>query len=441
MENNNRVGEFEFDMRTIIKQILWKWKGLLVFVVAGAILLPVCVDGMRESTDVKSIDDISLTTEEELQIQRYYLADTLLRAQEIYIEENQGLLNVSPEEANAYTICYIITECSEPIENVKSAYYTKIIEDRDIVSTPTTLEEIYTTSKWDNVLVINQTETNRNELCFKVYQYEDATILKLQEDILEISKELSDIGLEHKLLVIEEKTQSDYDYQLAAFQKSVLDEYKTLKSQKNTESNTLSESALRYIDFQINGRVTAAEMSKKDILVYAFIGAFAGLMLVVMYVVVRYVCSKSPNTAMDVQNIFGIKFLGKIESTSPRKTDVLVDKIFGDREKVYLDDESIKRAINTTFDSDGLGKVAVVDYASLDASIDICSICGEKSASIKFENIEMSSIDVEGKGLLQSYDGVVVIVKKNATLYKDINAFVSFCQDCKVKLLGYLVVE
>lgn len=447
MRRNKSVGEFEFDIRTIVKQMFWSWKLFVVFMLMGAISLPLLMSSRDAGVVIQDKNQIILSEDEKMQIERYYLAEELFEKEKKYIEENQLILGIEPSDANAYVLRYLITEEDEDneITNIKNIYYSNLFEKRDIRIDGELKQTVSITKEWRNVLVVDYTRYNGKELFFKIYNCEgnlDAEEYKLK--IEEMANSINELGLIHDLVLVEEGFSTDYDYHLVEFKDQIYIEYRYYLDRLNNVTGELSPNAQQYIQLEEDDVIVISQESfgKKDALIYGCIGAVAGFLLVAMYVVLKYICSKTPNTSFDVESIFGLAFIGKFEDGQKKKTDLLVDKVLVDKESKFSDKEWMQYALDNVIDYKSMKNIAIVDFEDLESvSESVLTLCGELSSEVEFTKLEGLENTIDSKKKLQTYDGVVFILKKKTTPYKKIDEMISLCEDSSIEVLGYIIVD
>lgn len=436
MRRNNTIGEFEFDLRTVIKHIARSWKLLIVATIVGMIMLPLAVQGIRQQNDTSNNGEVVLSKSDEIQVERYQLVNTRLQEQEVYMEKYNQILSISPEESNAYVLHYLIVSEDDSLNSIKTAYFNKIVDKRDIAQNYL-LTGFGVSSKWDDVLVVNQNTGSESGLYIKIYSYDKLSECK--KDLETICEEICVMGLEHELLLIEETKEDGYDYSLAMYKNAVFDENRTLTERAATETYYLSVAALQYLGLSIVE--TPTNLGLKELVVYAVFGAVAGFLLVCMFVLVKYVCSKSPNTSTDIMSVFGISLLGKMQTEKIYKTDAFIDTIFGDKEKKYVDERWIKGTVKEILGDTELTEVAVLNLTKLEDIEGVRSFYQDMFGETKVNIIATSEDVLENAEIISSYDGVLLVVRKKSTLYETVNEYVDLCKKCGVKLLGYVVLD
>lgn len=484
----------EIDLLDMIADVLSHWRGLIVALVLGAVLLggfsymkslrtvqnvqqPETV--VQEETTVEeqltqleqSLDDKSLATvlavvddEKEYDLKKTY-------------SENSIYMQLNPLQTVQTELIYQVQTADGSMDGQLGALYTSLLNNvglYDWVAQQTGIEAGYVgeliSAETVSSLTILSKEMTLGTNCIKVsiLQSDTEACQKLSDAVKaymsEEQKKLNDEFGQHALVLVSETIGSIMNKNLMNEQIRSRNEIASLQSTIAAAKADFTEEQKKYYELltweeaehseqpeQPAQSVTAEEnpvptpaVSKKYILLGAVLFAFVYAVVICM----AYIFNTKLRVSDELQSIYGIPQIGLVVRESGRKVflDKWVDSLRHYGKRKFTAEQSMElafAAIKITAVKNGLNNICLMG-CNMSAGAD--KVCESLKAALEKEQISVSVLDnvlydAEAMEKMDAMQGAVLVEKAGSTLYNEVVGELELLKRQDITVLGGIIVE
>lgn len=484
----------EIDLLDMIADVLSHWRGLIVALVLGAVLLggfsymkslrtvqnvqqPETV--VQEETTVEeqltqleqSLDDKSLATvlavvddEKEYDLKKTY-------------SENSIYMQLNPLQTAQTELIYQVQTADGSMDGQLGALYTSLLNNvglYDWVAQQTGIEAGYVgeliSAETVSSLTILSKEMTLGTNCIKVsiLQSDTEACQKLSDAVKaymsEEQKKLNDEFGQHALVLVSETIGSIMNKNLMNEQIRSRNEIASLQSTIAATKADFTEEQKKYYELltweeaehseqpeQPAQSVTAEEnpvptpaVSKKYILLGAVLFAFVYAVVICM----AYIFNTKLRVSDELQSIYGIPQIGLVVRESGRKVflDKWVDSLRHYGKRKFTAEQSMElafAAIKITAVKNGLNNICLMG-CNMSAGAD--KVCESLKAALEKEQISVSVLDnvlydAEAMEKMDAMQGAILVEKAGSTLYNEVASELELLKRQDIRVLGGIIVE
>lgn len=484
----------EIDLLDMIADVLSHWRGLIVALVLGAVLLggfsymkslrtvqnvqqPETV--VQEETTVEeqltqleqSLDDKSLATvlavvddEKEYDLKKTY-------------SENSIYMQLNPLQTAQTELIYQVQTADGSMDGQLGALYTSLLNNvglYDWVAQQTGIEAGYVgeliSAETVSSLTILSKEMTLGTNCIKVsiLQSDTEACQKLSDAVKaymsEEQKKLNDEFGQHALVLVSETIGSIMNKNLMNEQIRSRNEIASLQSTIAATKADFTEEQKKYYELltweeaehseqpeQPAQSVTAEEnpvptpaVSKKYILLGAVLFAFVYAVVICM----AYIFNTKLRVSDELQSIYGIPQIGLVVRESGRKVflDKWVDSLRHYGKRKFTAEQSMElafAAIKITAVKNGLNNICLMG-CNMSAGAD--KVCESLKAALEKEQISVSVLDnvlydAEAMEKMDAMQGAILVEKAGSTLYNEVAGELELLKRQDIRVLGGIIVE
>ena len=487
----------EIDLLDMIADVLSHWRGLIVALVLGAVLLggfsytrsfrtvqitqqqePVVQDEATVQTQLtqleQSLDDKSrvavltvVDDEKEYDLKKTY-------------SENSIYMQLNPLQTVQTELIYQVQTADVNKDGQLGALYTSLLNNvglYDWVAQQTGIEagyveELISAETVSSLTIQNKTEKLQQEMslgtnCVKVsiLQSDTETCQKLTEAvktyISEEQKKLNNELDQHALVLVSETTGSVMNKGLMDEQIKCRSEITSVQSTIATAKAGFTEEQKQYYELltweeaeqleQPSQNATAEEnpvptpaVSKKYVLLGAVLFAFVYVVVICM----AYIFNTKLRLSDELQSIYGIPQIGLVIRESGRKVflDKWVDSLRHYGKRKFTAEQSMElafAAIKIAAVKNGLNNICLIG-CNMSAGAD--KICESLKAALEKEQISVSVLDnvlydAEAMAKMSAMQGAVLVEKAGSTLYNEVVSELELLKRQDITVLGGTIVE
>lgn len=484
----------EIDLLDMIADVLSHWRGMIVALVLGAVLLgsfsymkslrtvqnvqqPETV--VQEETTVEeqltqleqSLDDKSLATvlavvddEKEYDLKKTY-------------SENSIYMQLNPLQAAQTELIYQVQTADVSMDGQLGALYTSLLNNvglYDWVAQQTGIEAGYVgeliSAEPVSCLTIPSKEMTLGTNCVKVsiLQSDTEACQKLAEAvkayISEEQKQLNNELGQHVLVLVSETTGSVKNKDLMNDQIKCRNEIASLQSTIAATKADFTEEQKKYYELltweeaehseqpeQPAQNVTAEEnpvptpaVSKKYVSLGAVLFAFVYAVVICMV----YIFNTKLRVSDELQSIYGIPQIGLVVREPCRKVflDKWVDSLRHYGKRKFTAEQSMElafAAIKIAAVKNGLNNICLM---GCNMSVGADKVCESLKAALEKEQISVSVLDnvlydAEAMEKMGAMQGAVLVEKAGSTLYNEVAGELELLKRQDITVLGGIIVE
>lgn len=489
----------EIDLLDMIADVLSHWRGLIVALVLGAVLLggfsytrsfrtiqiaqqqePVVQDEatvqaqlsrLKQSLDDKSRAMVLTVVDDE---KEYDLKKTY--------SENSIYMQLNPLQTVQTELIYQVQTADGSMDGQLGALYTSLLNNvglYDWVAQQTEIEvgyvgELIFAETVSSLTIQSKTEKWQQEQamsigtnCVKVsiLQSDTEACQKLAEAvktyISEEQKQLNNELDQHVLVLVSETTGSVMNKNLMNEQIKCRNEIASLQSTIATAKADFTEEQKQYYELltweeaehseQPTQNVTVEEnpvptpaVSKKYVLLGAVLFAFVYAVVICMV----YIFNTRLRESDELQSLYGIPQIGLVVRESGRKVflDKWVDSLRHYGKRKFTAEQSMElafAAIKITAVKNGLNNICLMG-CNMSAGAD--KVCESLKAALEKEQISVSVLDnvlydAEAMEKMDAMQGAILVEKAGSTLYNEVAGELELLKRQDIRVLGGIIVE
>lgn len=487
----------EIDLFDMIADVLSHWRGLIVALVLGAVLL----GGFSYMKSLRTVQNVQqpetvvqeeTTVEERLTRLEQSLDDksratvlTVVDDEKEYdlkktYSENSIYMQLNPLQTVRTELIYQVQTADANKDGQLGALYTSLLNNvglYDWVAQQTGVEagyvgELISAETVSSLTIQSKTEKLQQEMslgtnCVKVsiLQSDAEACQKLTEAvkdyISEEQKQLNNALGQHALVLVSETTGSVMNKDLMDEQIKCRNEIASLQSTIATAKADFTEEQKQYYELltweeaehseQPAQNVTAEEnpvptpaVSKKYVLLGAVLFAFVYAVVICMV----YIFNTRLRESDELQSLYGIPQIGLVVRESGRKVflDKWVDSLRHYGKRKFTAEQSMElafAAIKITAVKNGLNNICLMG-CNMSAGAD--KVCESLKAALEKEQISVSVLDnvlydAEAMEKMDAMQGAVLVEKAGSTLYNEVAGELELLKRQDIRVLGGIIVE
>lgn len=484
----------EIDLLDMIADVLSHWRGLIVALVLGAVLLG-GFSYMKSFHTVQNVQQPETVVQEEATVQ-----EQLTRLEQSLDEKSRATVLTVVDDEKEYDLKKTYSENSiymqlNPLQTVQTeliyqvqtedgsmdgqlgALYTSLLNNvglYDWVAQQTGIEvgyvgELISAETVSNLTILSK-EMTLGANCVKVsiLQSDTEACQKLADAVKaymsEEQKQLNDEFDQHALVLVSETIGSIMNKNLMDEQIKFRNEIVSLQSTIAATKADFTEEQKKYYEL-LNGEeaehseqpeqpaqnVTAEEnpvptpaVSKKYILLGAVLFAFVYAVVICM----AYIFNTKLRVSDELQSIYGIPQIGLVVRESGRKVflDKWVDSLRHYGKRKFTAEQSMElafAAIKITAVKNGLNNICLMG-CNMSAGAD--KVCESLKAALEKEQISVSVLDnvlydAEAMEKMDAMQGAILVEKAGSTLYNEVAGELELLKRQDITVLGGIIVE
>lgn len=488
----------EIDLLDMIADILSHWRGMIVALVLGAVLLG-GVGYMRSFQTAQSAQQQESVVQDEATVQAQLSRleqslDDKSRATVLTVvddekeydlkktySENSIYMQLNPLQTVQTELIYQVQTADGSMDGQLGALYTSLLNNvglYDWVAQQTGIDagyvgELISAETVSSLTIQSKTEKLQQEMflgtnCVKVsiLQSDAEACQKLAEAvkayISEEQKQLNNELDQRALVLVSETTGSVMNKDLMDEQIKCRNEMASLQSTIATAKADFTEEQKQYYELvtweeaeqseQPAQNVTAEEnpaptpaVSKKYVLLGAVLFAFVYAAVICMV----YIFNTKLRESDELQSIYGIPQIGLVIRESGRKKvflDKWVDSLRHYGKRKFTAEQSMElafAAVKITAVKNGLNDICLMG-CNMSAGAD--KVCESLKAALEKEQISVSVLDnvlydAEAMEKMDAMQGAVLVEKAGSTLYNEVAGELELLKRQDITVLGGIIVE
>lgn len=487
----------EIDLLDMIADVLSHWRGLIMALVLGAVLL----GGFSYMKSLRTVQNVQQpetvvqeeTTVEERLTQLEQSLDDKSRAMVLTVvadekeydlkkaySENSIYMQLNPLQTVQTELTYQVQTADKSMDGQLGALYTSLLKNvglYDWVAQQTGIEagyvgELISAETVSSLTIQSKTEMLQQEMslgtnCVKVsiLQSDAEACQKLAEAVKAyISEEQKQLNNElgtHALILVSETTGSVMKKDLMDEQIKCRNEIASLQSTIATAKADFTEEQNQYYELltweeaehseQPAQNVTAEEnpvptpaVSKKYVLLGAVLFAFVYAVVICMV----YIFNTRLKESDELQSLYDIPQIGLVVRESGRKVflDKWVDSLRHYGKRKFTAEQSMElafAAIKIAAVKNGLNNICLMG-CNMSAGAD--KVCESLKAALEKEQISVSVLDnvlydAEAMEKMDAMQAAVLVEKAGSTLYNEVAGELELLRRQDITVLGGIIVE
>lgn len=484
----------EIDLLDMIADVLSHWRGLIVALVLGAVLLG-GVSYMRSFRTVQNVQQQETVEQEEATVQEQLtqleqsLDDkslatvlTVLDDEKEYdlkktYSENSIYMQLNPLQTVQTELIYQVQTTDANMHGQLGALYTSLLNNvglYDWVAQQTGTEagyvgELISAENMSNLTLPSKEMTlGTNYVKVSILQSDAKACQKLtdavkdyiSEEQIQLSNELG----QHALVLVSETTGVVMNKNILNYQVMCRNEIASLQSTIAAVKADFTEEQKKYYELltweeaeqaeqpaQPEQNVTAEEdpmptpaVSKKYVLLGAVLFAFIYVAVICM----AYIFNTKLRESDELQRIYGIPQIGLVVREAGRKVflDKWVDSLRHYGKRKFTAEQSMElafAAIKIAAGKNGLNNICLMG-CNMSAGAD--KVCESLKAALEKEQIGVSILDnvlydAEAMEKMDDMQGAVLVEKAGSTLYNEVTIELELLKRQDIRVLGGIIVE
>lgn len=481
----------EIDLLDMIADVLSHWRGLIVALVLGAVLMG-GFSYMRSLRTVPNTQQQEAVVRDEATVQKQLeqleqSLDDKSRATVLTVvddekeydlkktySENSIYMQLNPLQTAQTELIYQVQTADGSMDGQLGALYTSLLNNvglYDWVAQQTGIEAGYAGelifAETVSSLTIPSKEMTLGTNCVRVsiLQSDVEACQKLAEAvktyISEEQKQLNNELGQYALVLISETTGSVMNKDLMDEQIKCRNEIASLQSTIATAKADFTEEQKKYYELltweeaeqleQPSQNATAEEnavltpaVSKKYVLLGAVLFAFVYVVVICM----AYIFNTRLRESDELQSIYGIPQIGLVVLESGRKVflDKWVDSLRHYGKRKFTAEQSMElafAAIKIAAVKNGLNNICLMG-CNMSAGAD--KVCESLKAALEKEQISVSVLDnvlydAEAMEKMDAMQGAVLVEKVGSTLYNEVAGELELLKRQDITVLGGIIVE
>lgn len=482
----------EIDLLDMIADILSHWRGMIVALVLGAVLLG-GVGYMRSFQTAQSAQQQESVVQDEATVQAQLSRleqslDDKSRAMVLTVvddekeydlkktySENSIYMQLNPLQTVQTELIYQVQTADGSLDGQLGAIYTSLLNNvglYDWVAQQTEIEagyvgELISAETVSSLTIQWQQAISLGTNCVKVsiLQSDTEACQKLAEAvktyISEEQKQLNNELGQHALVLVSETTgfvmnkdlmdeQIKCRNEMASLQSTIAtakvgftEEQKQYYELLTWEKAEHSEQPAQNVTTEVESKPTPT-ISKKYVLLGAVLFAFAYAVVICMV----YIFNTRLRETDELQSIYGIPQIGLVIRESGRKIflDKWVDSLRHYGKRKFTTEQSMElafAAIKIAAVKNGLNNICLMG-CNMSAGAD--KVCETLKAALEKEQINVIILDnvlydAESMEKLDAMQGAVLVEKAGSTLYSEIADELELLKRQEIKILGGIIVD
>lgn len=444
------------DIKEICRRILKMWKILLIAAIVGAILLNVVVyiqsyknyakEQLSDGATIEKYKSELSETEIEDVKQAYDTYVICKKQYESELEYNQNSMlmklgndNVATVEMqyyidNHYKSVYPVIEQKNNAADIIEAYRFYLLSE-DVLNE--IKENIGTDIDERDLRELIRIEPIENSQTMKISIYTDSKDATneiadaIQQKIESYTMDIQEQYGGFDLVGANRYESTQLDETILELQQKEIATINVLKTQIDTIGNDFTDAKLVYYNALINDSETNSDSKKENFQLNILnaknilLGCVAGIVIVVCYVVAKYLLQRKLRNQNDLQDLYHSYTFGIITDLKKDLENGLIEQILAVtiRRKIYC-----VGLIGTDTSKETQDVFDMIASRLKNENIDVCSAYGCDKVPKLLKDNEM-------------INQVIIIEKKNGSTYENIENEIKLCEQCNVQILGNIIVD
>lgn len=481
MNNLQYSNERTIRIKDLIITICQRWRSLIVCLVIGAVVLGAL--GW-----LKSVDDV-IYTQEQAEAIALSLGSKRAGVIESFAEDikdstdqiiRQGIYNkdalimkLDPFHLFVHELKFYIGDVEEAESTATKhsamvqAYVSKLQDGFLGQKLKAVIEEEAGEKQREfyespNLIKVDETNQTVGILTFLLYfeEGDDAKAVSLLKEKMRETKSQVEAELgSHSLSLIGESAYSFADMDILHVQEAnsqrINDLTERIEKIKKQVTDPTELQYLNYLVSKTDQTIGGSELAVKGVRhinkKYIVVGAALGLILAVIVITIKYVGSNTIKNAKDIEELFGVQLLGKMEGSHSfyRKRKTRLDKWLRNKKSGTVDivqEEEQIRLIATRIKIEAEKKEIQKVGLIIDKTVDAGSKMAESITALLGQDIKLQVINsiFDQPESLQEFakmEGVVLIEQTDKSRYDDIRTTAALCANYQVQLIGSIIIE
>ena len=481
----------EIDLLDMIADVLSHWRGMIVALVLGAVLL----GGLSYVKSLRTVQNLQhpetvvqeeTTAEEQLSRLEQSLDDKSLATVLTVVDdekeydlkktysENSIYMQLNPLQTVQTELIYQVQTADGSMDGQLGALYTSLLNNvglYDWVAQQTGIEAGYVgeliSAKMVSNLTIMSKEMTLGTNCVKVsiLQSDAETCQKLADAvkayISEEQKQLNDELGQHAVVLVSESTGSVMNKDLMNEQIKCRNEIASLQSTIAAAKADFTEEQKQYYEFLTWEEAEHSEQPAQNVITeeeskptptiskkYVLLGAVLFAFVYAVVICMVYIFNTKLREVDELQSIYGIPQIGLVVRESGRKVflDKWVDSLRHYGKRKFTAEQSMElafAAIKIAAVKNGLNNICLMG-CNMRAGAD--KVCESLKAALEKEQISVSVLDnvlydAEAMEKMDVMQGAVLVEKAGSTLYNEVAGELELLKRQDITVLGGIIVE
>lgn len=487
------MAEGEISLIELMLDILSHWRGILICMLVGALLMGSfsyvrSYRSVGEGRDEQELSDENMTPEERLQKLENLLSDsekiavyTVIDDEHEYAAyqqyvESSALMQIDPYSIQKVDLLYKIQMDDMGQSYMLRSVYENLIngvgmlqwvEEQTGISS-VSADELISTQAKSNIMVLNgvqETESGSDCLKVAIIHYDETECERLAQcvkDYIEqqYEKLVQKLGA-HEVVLLSESAGIVMDSGIRDRQLSYSNSKIDLLTNCVRAKDAFTEEQLMYYDLLNGGdgileEEDEAEVEKKPIATspsisvkYVILGAVLFAFIYAGVFFVLYVLNGKLRANDELQRLFNISQLGLIAKDDGKKKffiDSWIDTLKNWNKRRFTREQSLELVAAAIKISAGKQELDTICLMGCDLKAGADVVCREIQEKLAKENIAVKILDnvlydAESMEELESAKGIVLVEKAMSTMYKEILGELELASRQGIKVLGGIVVE
>ena len=476
---NNTQTERMIRIYDLFLALCQRWRSLIICFVIGALVLGAYgwwksgqTDALTDATVDAAVAALGSGRKETIEgYASEYVASVEQITKQSEYNKKAVLMQLDPFHLSVYEVKYYISNNGEEGSNVNlaalaQAYISELQKDYLGQKVKATMEgedgvlqrELYEST---NLIQIDTKDITSGILTFRIYSQDtlpetDASELKNQVRTAQ-GRVWNTVG-EHSMMLIGESSFVTADMDILLLQAANVQRIEDLTERiENIQKAVADTNEKQYLNYLIKKEINKGEsadfdrvsrhLSKK----YILIGAFLGLILAAVVIIIKYVSSNTIKTGKEVEEDFKLQVLGRFDGKDPfyqkRKTGLdkwLRSLRIRKSDKVPYEEmiDLVATKIRIEAEKRDLQQVCLIVDGKVTGNTDfieaIIQKVGAKPAIQVISNIlEQSGALAGASGM----DGAIIVGQIEKTRFDDVQSICSLCANYQVDVIGSILLD
>lgn len=444
--------EIIIDVKEVGHRIFKKWKILILGAIIGCFLMNIVgyINSYKKYQEKQPVDETTLEQyKSKLSGKELETAEQAYDTYEVYKKQYQSELeysknsilmklatdNVATVEmqyyidnhyVNVYPVIDQINNATDIIEAYSLRLTSSEVIDKIKENIGSDIEERYL-RELISVEPIEDSQTMKINICSDSKELTNAIADVVEQEVNAYTQSIQEQYGEFDIIGANRSETTDIDDTLFELQQKEITSVATLRTQIDTVGSNLNDAQKAYYNACINNAESTKEKFQEKIVnkKNAVLGCGIGIIVVVCFIILRYVLQKQLRNQNDLRDIYNSYSFGVVEELD-QKMDIIVEQI-------------------TAFAI--RGRITKVSLISTDVSEETQSVLQTLASKIKNDNLEIctacgiNNIPNLLKKIEDTNHQVILVEKKNKSTYENIEREIKICEKCDIQILGNVVID
>lgn len=471
------MNEREISLVDLMVEILLRWRMIIVWMIAGAVILGAfsyirsgnAASKQQEASEEMASDPEEWLTEEEIQNVDYVVNYEKLYLGKKEYREKAPLMqmdfnNVGKAEATIVVEAEDIRK-SEDIARVykdvveSGEFFEKVAGDVGMETIG--MQEILFLNRVEEKVVIDGGESTSTFKIAALHSDEEKCKAMLESAIAFLRGKKSDVAEvlgEHEISVVNESFAFISNTGIADRQRAALDEINSMKKSISDMKDQLSDTEKAYYNYLTSDEDAETEETEAVTAVptagvsvkYVLLGAVMAAFVYAFILLLIYIFNTKIRETDSLQELYGIPQLGVIPAEPGKKkafgfVDKWILSIRDHNKRQFSSEEALELAAvaaKMAAGKENLKNICLMGCGLKERSLDVCE---KMKARLERENIQavvLNNVLYDAQMLeeLEKADGAVLVEGAKATLYNEIAEELELLNRQGIKVLGGILV-